>query len=121
MNTKAGVRGLKQIADEIDAMRKQAGQEQQPSAIEAALNALATQVRVIGPRIGVAKGNLMRKPGITKIQLTRSMIKVGPSNSNDADWVCLVVKNVFPSAGNALIAKVGCQGSTFEYATSSRI
>jgi len=34
MNTKAGVRGLKQIADEIDAMRKQAGQEQQPSAID---------------------------------------------------------------------------------------
>jgi hypothetical protein len=53
----------------------------------------------------------MRKPGITKIQLPKSMIKVGPSNSNDADWVCLVVKNVFPSAGNALIAKVGCQGS----------
>ena len=63
MNLKAGVRGLKQMADEIETARKEAACgspfEQRPSALGAALNAVAAQVRVVGPRIGVAKGVLI--------------------------------------------------------------
>jgi len=40
------------------------------------------QVRVFIPSMGVFKGVLMRKPGITKIQLTPSMRKV-PCFSQD--------------------------------------
>ena len=64
------------------------------------------QVRVIGPRVGVGKGMLMRKPGISKIQLPPSMLKVAPSRRCADDWVCLVVKRVMPSATNALLPRL---------------
>lgn len=59
---------------------------------------LAVQVRIFGPRLGVYKGMLCRKPGIHSIQLTPSMRKVPPSVSNSDDWVCVVVIRSCPSS-----------------------
>jgi hypothetical protein len=63
----------------------------------------ALQVRIFAPQLGIFKGVLMEKPGITKIQLPESMQKVGPSLLSGAvDWVCLVVTSagVHPGANN---------------------
>ena len=43
---------------------------------------LAIQVRIFGPKLGVLKGMLFRKQGISKIQWPESMQKVGPSKVN---------------------------------------
>ena len=51
-----------------------------PDAACVSLQHVAIQVRVFGPSVGVGKGMLMRKPGLgDRIQLTPSMLKVGPS------------------------------------------
>ena len=66
------------------------------------------QVRVVSPALGVFKGVLSKKQGISKIQLTPSMRKVGPSPSNDASgaqWVWMLVTRDFPSEKNLQIAK----------------
>ena len=105
MNPKKGGRSLLTMAEEIDRERDLLQTAQTESAITAALKAVAVQVRVIGPQVGIGKGMLMRKPGIKKIQLPPSMVKVGPSRCCDDDWVCLVVKNVFPSTVNTLVSR----------------
>jgi RNA dependent RNA polymerase len=58
----------------------------------------ALQVRVFAPRIGVGKGVLMVKPGIDKIQLPPSMMKVGPSHLDGHDTAVILVNTngVFP-------------------------
>lgn len=66
---------------------------------------LAVQVRIYGA-LGMWKGMLCRKPNIAKIQLVRSMMKVGPSVHPAANnWVCLYVVGTFPSGNNGLIKK----------------
>ena len=52
---------------------------------------LLIQVRIYGPRLGVVKGMLRRKPGIQRIQLPPSMMKVPPSAVSDEDWAVIVV------------------------------
>lgn len=68
---------------------------------------LAMQVRIYSPRLGVFKGVLMEKRGITKIQLPTSMMKVGPSAiSRDAWAVLTMTSNIFPMSTNVTIAKI---------------
>jgi hypothetical protein len=69
-------------------------------------NNLAIQVRVFGPRLGVFKGMLCRKPGITGVQLTPSMRKVGPSVTCSEDWVSLVVVRTSPSSTSNELARI---------------
>lgn len=63
------------------------------------------QVRVIGPNIGLAKGMLLVKDGISKIQLPQSMIKAPPSNTSDETWVAIIMKNVFPCEKNIQLGR----------------
>ncbi|KAL7543918.1 hypothetical protein ACHAXR_013297 [Thalassiosira sp. AJA248-18] len=64
------------------------------------------QVRIIGPKIGLAKGMLLVKDGIDKIQLSKeSMIKAPPSVTSDESWVAIVIKNGFPTDGNVQLNK----------------
>ncbi|KAL9188528.1 hypothetical protein ACHAXT_006906 [Thalassiosira profunda] len=72
----------------------------------------AIQVRVYSPRLGVFKGMLLEKRGITKIQLPTSMMKVGPSSQSRDDWAVLTMTSigVFPSATNVTIANIRQSG-----------
>jgi hypothetical protein len=63
------------------------------------------QVRIIGPTIGFAKGMLLKKRGITCIQLPRSMIKVPPSETCTDNFAVVFVNNSFPSEGNSLLGR----------------
>lgn len=65
----------------------------------------AIQVRIFGPKIGVAKGLLMKKVSAEKIELPKSMMKVSPSKCCAEDWVVVVVSDVFPSKTNEHIGK----------------
>ncbi|KAL7552434.1 hypothetical protein ACHAWF_015675 [Thalassiosira exigua] len=65
----------------------------------------AMQVRIVGPNLGLAKGMLLKKQGITRIQLPESMIKAPPSDSSDESWVAVVVKNMYPSESNSLFRR----------------
>ena len=49
----------------------------------------------------------VRKPNITKIQVTPSMIKVPPSRiAASESWVSLIIKQEFPSETNRAVAKI---------------
>lgn len=62
---------------------------------------LAVQVRIFGPKLGIWKGMLCRKPNIDKIQLVQSMQKVKKATFPDPeDWVCMVVVHAMPSSTN---------------------
>eukprot|EP00930_Biecheleria_cincta_P097084 TRINITY_DN88813_c0_g1_i1.p1 TRINITY_DN88813_c0_g1~~TRINITY_DN88813_c0_g1_i1.p1 ORF type:complete len:672 (+),score=86.51 TRINITY_DN88813_c0_g1_i1:156-2018(+) len=65
----------------------------------------AIQVRVVSPALGIFKGVLSKKRGISKIQLSPSMRKVGPSLNNDDQWVWMLVTRSFPSKSNLQIGK----------------
>ncbi|KAL9185901.1 hypothetical protein ACHAXT_003678 [Thalassiosira profunda] len=66
----------------------------------------SVQVRIMGPTIGLFKGMLLAKEGIAAIQLPReSMMKAPPSEACDEDWVCVVLKNVFPGDANKQLGK----------------
>jgi hypothetical protein len=81
-------------------------QRRLPSNMKAAKRARSIQVRIAGPQIGVVKGKLRAKRGITNIQLPPSTRKVPPSVYPDpADWVFLLITNVFPSKSNHVIGK----------------
>ena len=54
-------------------------------------------MRIFGPKIGLAKGMLVKKASATKIELPQSMVKVPPSKCCEENWVIVVVKGVFPS------------------------
>jgi hypothetical protein len=72
----------------------------------ASTRADSLQVRIFGPSIGVSKGMLMKKSGISKIQLPPSMIKVGPSRSNHRNtWVVIVAKGVYPCESNVSLGR----------------
>ena len=68
----------------------------------------ALQVRIFAPKLGIFKGVLFEKPGISKIQLPSSMRKVGPSEKTDGvcDNAFLLVKNSFPGRQNKDMAKL---------------
>ena len=72
---------LSSASNETDPLRPEAASDRRPpDAACASLQHVAIQVRVFGPSVGVGKGMLMRKPGLgDRIQLTPSMLKVGPS------------------------------------------
>lgn len=63
-------------------------------------NCDSIQVRIIAPTIGLAKGMLLKKRGITCIEIPRSMIKAPPSKTCADSWAAVVIKNVFPSEEN---------------------
>ena len=60
----------------------------------------AIQVRIVGPQLGLAKGMLLKKRGISHIQLPKSMMKAPPSATCTDTWAAVVIKNVFPSEEN---------------------
>jgi hypothetical protein len=64
-----------------------------------AATAGAVQVRIVAPALGIFKGMLMRKTGITGIQLPSSMQKVGRSKSRrlSFDGAYVLFNAVFPS------------------------
>jgi hypothetical protein len=102
----AAGRTLQDMAAEVQAARAERGVAAFDATSEA-LRLVAVQVRAIGPKVGVSKGMLMRKAGITRIQLTPSMVKVGPSSRADAaDWVALVVKLEMPFEAHRLRERV---------------
>ena len=63
-------------------------------------NSDSIQVRIIGPTVGMAKGMLLKKRGITSIQLPTSMIKAPPSEICSENGVTFIIKNEFPSEEN---------------------
>ena len=64
----------------------------------------AVQVRIFCPALGWAKGMLMQKPSIIKIQLPCSMIKVPKTRATDCSHdAYLLVKNAFPNAASKAI------------------
>ena len=60
----------------------------------------AIQVRIVGPQLGLAKGMLLKKRGISHIQLPKSMMKAPPSATCTDTWAAVVITNVFPSVEN---------------------
>lgn len=66
----------------------------------------AIQVRLVGPSLGLAKGMLIKKRGITRIELPSSMIKAPKSSQNEQQWVAVIVKNSFPSEENVQIGRM---------------
>lgn len=65
----------------------------------------AIQFRCFGPQIGMHKGLLCRKQGITKVQLKQSTQKVGPSLVCADDWVAFGSVSTTPSRQNKILAK----------------
>jgi len=72
-----------------------------------AKNALAVQVRVICPKLGIFKGELVRTAGIEKIQLPASMMKVGKSTAKKKSFktAFVVLKSVSPSMNNKMMER----------------
>lgn len=70
---------------------------------------VAVQVRIFSPGLGIFKGMLMRKRGITGIELQPSMLKVGPSLTNsESDDAILVINKAgrSPSKPNEYIGRL---------------
>jgi hypothetical protein len=63
------------------------------------------QVRIVGPKLGLAKGMLLKQQGISRIQLPESMIKAPCSETCNANYAAVIVKNEFPSALNIQIGR----------------
>jgi len=70
------------------------------------LSLVALQIRAFGPSIGVIKGVLMRKPGITKIQITPSMLKVPRSAVCNDAWASLIIANEHPFTNNRCVGRL---------------
>jgi hypothetical protein len=71
---------------------------------------VALQVRIFSPRLGILKGVLMRKPGIDRIQLPPSMVKVSPSKNKESrksdEAILLITKQGrHPTSFNTQLAK----------------
>ncbi len=67
----------------------------------------AFMVRILAPQIGLVKGVLMEKPGIDKIQLHPTMIKVPPSQRNpNSKKVILLASRSYPSKNNLQEARL---------------
>jgi hypothetical protein len=65
----------------------------------------SVQVRILGPTLGMAKGMLLRKPGISRIQLPSSMFKAPPSHICNDSFAAVIIKNVFPSEENKQLGR----------------
>ena len=63
-------------------------------------NSDSIQVRIIGPTIGMVKGMLLKKRGITSIQLSAKMFKAQRSKICSEEGATFIVKNEFPSEEN---------------------
>jgi len=63
-------------------------------------NSDSIQVRIIGPTVGMAKGMLLKKRGITSIQLSAKMFKAQRSKICSEEGATFIVKNEFPSEEN---------------------
>jgi len=64
----------------------------------AVLDVFAIQVRIISPHLGIFKGMLVAKQGISQIQLPQSMKKViQVEGSKSPEKVYLLIKNTFPT------------------------
>mmetsp|Transcript_75529 Transcript_75529/g.179418 ORF Transcript_75529/g.179418 Transcript_75529/m.179418 type:complete len:766 (-) Transcript_75529:25-2322(-) len=65
------------------------------------------QVRILAPKLGLFKGMLTVKPGIDRIQLPQSMLKVPPSRSAKPEdcraWI--VVRLAHPTDSNRILGK----------------
>jgi hypothetical protein len=67
----------------------------------------AFMVRILAPQIGLIKGVLLEKPGIDKIQLHPTMIKVPPSQRNpNSKKVILLASRSYPSKNNLQEARL---------------
>jgi len=66
----------------------------------------AIQVRMVGPKLGLAKGMLIKKRGITHIELPSSMLKAPKSSHDEQRWVAVVIKNSFPSQENVQMERM---------------
>lgn len=62
---------------------------------------------MVCPSIGIYKGNLFVRAGIDKIQLTKSMRKVGPSTSKKKAFngAFLIINQVYPSSNNEMMER----------------
>lgn len=68
---------------------------------------IAIQVRIFAPKLGIFKGMLVERRGITNIQLPPSMLKVGPSRSpNASDTAIMIVKGIFPGETTLQVGRV---------------
>jgi hypothetical protein len=67
----------------------------------------AHQVRIYAPKLGYFKGMIVRKRGITKIQLPPSMKKVDKSTLKEEspDWAILMIRAVFPSQSCKMVER----------------
>lgn len=65
----------------------------------------SSQVRILGPKLGLAKGMLLKKQGISRIQLPKSMFKAPPSRICNDDCLTLIIKNCFPSDENKQLGR----------------
>ena len=63
------------------------------------------QVRIVSPCIGLAKGMLLKKRGITHIQLPPSMIKAPKSKIWKDNRAAVVIKGIFPSEENTQLGR----------------
>jgi hypothetical protein len=63
------------------------------------------QVRIVGPKLGLAKGMLLKRQGISCIQIPESMIKAPSSETCDANYAAVIIKNEFPSDENIQIGR----------------
>ena len=74
----------------------------------AVISAAAAQPIPPVPTVEIAKGVLMRKPGINKIELPPSMRKLDPSlvAGPDDDWASIIVTNEHPFKSNIALGKL---------------
>ena len=68
---------------------------------------VAMEIRLFAPKLGIFKGMLVQKPGISKIQLPPSIKKVGPSQSITVlESIVLLVTNIFPDETTSQVSHV---------------
>lgn len=81
----------------------------------------AVQVRIVASRLGIFKGMLCEKPGISSMQLPPSMKKVGPSEEASNDKAYLLINGVFPCRTNVYLAKLFSGGNPLKLLRPSRL
>ena len=64
------------------------------------------QVRIVAPTLGLAKGMLLKKRGISRIQLPTSMFKAKRSNTCNNKYAAIIIKNFFPSDENKQLGRL---------------
>ena len=64
------------------------------------------QVRIVGPTLGLAKGMLLKRQGISRIQLPTSMLKAKRSSTCNDKYAAVIIKNFFPSGENKQLGRL---------------